>query len=60
VQSVCKVTKYEGQVREALDALWKDPGKAEGIMRDLRAENEDLYRLEEMLEANNENSKIGE
>jgi len=47
-------------VREALDALWKDPGKAEGIMRDLRAENEDLYRLEEMLEANNENSKIGE
>jgi hypothetical protein len=37
-------------VRGALDVLWKEPGRAGEIMGELRAENEDLYRLEELLE----------
>ena len=37
-------------MREALDVLWRDPGSAGEIMRKIRAENEDLYRLEELLE----------
>jgi len=51
VQAVCKVARDEGQVRETLDALWRDPERTWEIMRELRAENEDLYRLEELLEA---------
>jgi hypothetical protein len=50
VQAICKVARDEGQVRETLDALWKGPERAGEIMRELRAENEDLYRLEELLE----------
>ena len=50
VQGVCKIARDEGQVRETLDALWKEPERAGEIMRELGAENEDLYRLEEMLE----------
>ena len=37
-------------MREALDSLWKEPGRAGEIMAELRAVNEDLYRLEELLE----------
>ena len=48
VQAVCKVARDEGQLRKALDALWRDPERAGEIMRELRAENEDLYRLEKL------------
>ena len=37
-------------MRETLDALWREPEKAGEIMAELRARNEDLYRLEEMRE----------
>lgn len=37
-------------MREALDAPWGDPRRAGEIMGELRTENEDLYRLEELLE----------
>ena len=40
-------------MREALDALWKEPERAEEMMRELRVENEYLYKFEEMLEAEN-------
>lgn len=49
VQAVCRVSRDEKQVREALEALWKDPGRAREIMRELRVENADLYKFEEML-----------
>jgi len=55
VQAVCRVARDEAQVREALDALWKEPGRAEEIIGELRAENEDLYKLEKMLESEVEN-----
>jgi len=51
VQAVCKAARDEAQVRETLDALWSDPERAGEIMRELRAENEDLYKFEEMLES---------
>lgn len=41
-------------MREALDALWKEPGRAGEIVMELRAENEDLYKFEEMLEKGDE------
>lgn len=37
-------------MRDVLDALWRDPERAGEIMRELRAENDDLYKFEEMLE----------
>jgi len=33
-----------------VNALWKEPKETGEILRKLRAENEDLYRLEELLE----------
>ena len=44
------------QVREALDALWSEPERAEEILGELRAENEGLYRFEEMLASQDEKS----
>jgi hypothetical protein len=41
-------------VRKTLDALWKEPERAGEIIRELRAENEDLYRLEKMLKRGDE------
>jgi len=38
------------QVREALDALWSEPERVEEILGELQAKNEDLYRLEMLLE----------
>jgi len=49
-QAVCRVARDEAQVREALDALWKEPERAKEVLSELRAENEDIYRFEEMLE----------
>lgn len=37
-------------MRETFDALWKEPERTGEIMRELLVENEDLYRLEELLE----------
>lgn len=36
-------------MREALDVLWNEVERAGEIMGDLRAENEDLYKFEEMM-----------
>ena len=47
---VCKVARDETQVRETLDALWKDPDRAGENMAEFRVENADLYKFEEMLE----------
>jgi len=51
VQAVCRVARDEAQVRKALDALWKEPERAEEILFELRAENTDLYKFEEMLKS---------
>ena len=43
-------------MKVTLDALWKDPERAGEIIREFRAEKEDLYRLEKMLESEVENN----
>jgi len=50
IQAVYRVAREEAQVRENMDALWKEPEQAEAIQGELRAETSDLYRFERMLE----------
>jgi hypothetical protein len=50
VQKVCKIASDEEEVRELLDALWKDPKKGEEILAEARERNEEIYRFEKMLE----------
>jgi len=52
VQKVCKIAKDEKEVRELLDALWKEPEKGEEILAEARERNEKIYRFEKMLEKN--------
>jgi hypothetical protein len=52
VQKVCKIAKNEEDVRELLDALWKEPEKGEEILAEARERNEEIYRFEKMLEKN--------
>jgi len=54
VQAICRVARAENQVRETLDSLWRDPERAGEIMKELRGENEDLYKFEQMLESEDE------
>jgi hypothetical protein len=44
------VARDENQVRRTLDVFWKEPERAVEILGEIRNENEDLYKLEEMLE----------
>jgi hypothetical protein len=50
VQKVCKAAKDEKDVRELLDALWKDSQKGEEILSDAVERNKEIYRFEKMLE----------
>lgn len=50
VQAVCRVARDENQVRRTLDVFWREPERAGEILGEIRDENEDLYKLEEMLE----------
>ncbi|MHA1631896.1 MAG: hypothetical protein ACTSXC_03685 [Candidatus Freyarchaeota archaeon] len=50
VQKVCKVAEDEKEVRELLDAIWKDPEKGEEILAETMEKNEEIYRFEKMLE----------
>lgn len=48
VQGVCRVARDEAQVRETRETLLKDPERAGEIVRELRAENEYLYKFGKM------------
>jgi hypothetical protein len=50
VQKVCKIAKDEEDVRELLDALWKDSDRGEEILAEATERNEKIYRFEKMLE----------
>ena len=41
----------EDEVRRILDYVWSDSEGASGILEELEKGNEDLYRFEKMLEA---------
>ena len=54
-QSICKTAKDEKEVREILEAVWRKPVDAEGILKRILHKNEETYRFERML--NEENKK---
>jgi len=49
-QSICRVSKDERQVREMLDAVWKDALKAQNALSRLASENQKIFDFEKMLE----------
>jgi DNA-binding MarR family transcriptional regulator len=57
VQKVCKRSRDEGEVRETLDRIWKQPEKGEEILNELLERNRDLYHFEKMLETGGEKPK---
>ena len=50
VRKVCRLARDEGEVRRALDTVWKGPDGAPEVLGELRAGNDDLHRFERMLE----------
>jgi len=50
VQKVCKRAKDEGEVRETLDKIWKQPEESEETLSEMLERNKDLYQFEKMLE----------
>lgn len=50
VQRICRVSKDEKQVREILEQIWKEPGKAEDVLANVSRENSRLFEFEKMLE----------
>jgi len=50
VQKICRVAKNEGEVREALDTVWKKPEYADNVLDGLLKRNVELYRFEKTLE----------
>jgi len=47
--SICKAGKDEKEVREILEAVWRKPVDAEGILKRSLHKNEETYRFERML-----------
>jgi len=50
VQHVCRIARNEAQVREILEQVWKEPGKAGGLLERIAVENAKLFEFEKMLE----------
>jgi hypothetical protein len=49
VQKICRAARDEAQVRETLDGFWDKPIEATSLLGNLRRNNEDIYKFEEML-----------
>lgn len=49
-QKICRLSKNEAEVRESIDAVWKQPSGAELVLMELRTRNQDLFKFEERLE----------
>jgi hypothetical protein len=50
VQRICRLARDEGEVRMALDAIWRSPDGAEETLSGMAARNQELYEFERMLE----------
>jgi len=50
VQKVCEFAKDENEVRDTLDRIWNESGKAHEILRNIAVNNRQVYELEEKLE----------
>ncbi|MBS7633752.1 hypothetical protein KEJ15_09130, partial [Candidatus Bathyarchaeota archaeon] len=49
-QKVCKIARDEDEVREILEAIWKDPEKAEEVLAEAVEKNKEVYDFEKMME----------
>jgi hypothetical protein len=50
VQRICRVSKNEDEVRQALDAIWKNSAKAIEIVEQIAQRNSEVFQFERMLE----------
>jgi len=50
VQKICRAASNEVEVRELLDEIWNGPKKAEEILEEAAARNQEIYQLERTLE----------
>jgi len=50
VQSICKMSADERQVRETLDAVWKEPDNAKALVETLATRNAKMFEFEKTLE----------
>jgi len=50
VQKVCRYSRDEAEVREALDEIWGNPEESRVVLTKLTQENQDLYDFEKKLE----------
>jgi len=50
VQKVCKIARDEDDVRDILEAMWKDPSRAEEILAEATEKNKEVYDFEKMME----------
>jgi len=50
VQKICKIAKDESDVRQILEAIWKNPKKGREILAEAVEKNKDVYGFEKMLE----------
>lgn len=50
VQKICKYAKDENEVREILEATWKNPEKDREILAEVASKNKEIYEFERMLE----------
>lgn len=49
VQKICKIGRNEEEVRQILDAIWKNPEKSEEILVEALQRNKEVYEFEKML-----------
>jgi len=50
VQRICRIARNEDEVREILEAIWRNPEKDAEILAETASRNKDLYEFERMLE----------
>jgi len=50
VQRICRIARDEREVREILEAIWKNPEKELEILKEIERKNKDLYEFEKLLE----------
>jgi len=59
VQKICKVAKDEEEVRQMLDAIWKDPKFGKDVLFSTSVKNEEIYNFESMLNGKDTSRKRG-
>jgi hypothetical protein len=51
-RGVCRYSRYEKEVREILEAVWKNPEQSRELSSKATEKNREVYELEKMLENN--------